>query len=510
LEWDYAPGKNWKIIPFTIYMDENSTSVSIQVNLSDTSGNKGTYSAGWKPVIDIISPAIEDLYDGRELKENENEELDFLVSDNIGVKDVEITIEFKPNSIISKEFLEEIDDVWSFNFYIPDYTDSIEYLVTAEDHSGNRITISNLVNVTQVENVSLEDLTAGNPMTGRSFKILFDLEMKYSAKLVDLFYRFDGGERKTVKGKINYEIENVPVEARVLEYGIEVIDRFGFHYSMTNQLDVLDIIPPNITIGYGIPLTGQLFDVVLEVSDNRETVFESLEVYIDDHWEEVEKKGNSFPIEIREDWSWLFLRGKALDDSGNEMEKNLSLMVADGTPPDIENIQTSITNGSDYMEIHFFANISDNRGISRIWIEYRMDEDDVRSIDIARYSGSEYRGTLILERTNDERELLYKVNAEDESGNVAATNESVLMIHPEYEENEKQNIGLILFTAILAIIIVSTILGVISIKKRTEKSDGYKVKNEDILKPSDEKKLLPASQKNNGGLHVGDGLEIVK
>ncbi len=288
LEWDHDSNKNWKRISFTIDMNIESSSISISISMKDLNGNIGVYQTGWKPIFDVISPTIIDLYDGEEFIETEIAHLDFLVSDNIGIGVVDIEIEFIPQSLIISEQLEQKGNVWSIEFFIPIYTKSISYTVIAKDLSGNSVIITNNVNVTQFENISIEDLTKGNPLTGKSFKISFGLKLKYSAKLVDIFYWFDKGEIITIKGKIDYTIRNVPQDAYVLHYGLNVIDKFNKSYSMSNQVNVIDIIPPEITFQYETPLTGHTCEVDMEVKDNWGFKSKSLEVYIEKHWEEVE------------------------------------------------------------------------------------------------------------------------------------------------------------------------------------------------------------------------------
>ncbi len=214
--------------------------------------------------------------------------------------------------------------------------------------------------------------------------------------------------------------------ASELYYNISASDSIG-NWNETGQLSITieeDSEKPSIIdLSPSTATTGEQFTIKANVTDNEE--LDSVFVY---YWTDVTDPENvtmdfmegdnySKTIDIPMDATELHYNISANDMVGNRKETGvIDLSITDNDPPSIDdNSDSSGTTGGSFA---FNVSVSDNIGVSDVYVEYWFGEtySDSQNITLTNVAGEFWTDQILLP-SNSTDTLHYNVSAKDTSGN---------------------------------------------------------------------------------------------
>ncbi|WP_455392586.1 right-handed parallel beta-helix repeat-containing protein [[Eubacterium] cellulosolvens] len=265
----------------------------------------------------------------------------------------------------------------------------------------------------------LEDLTVDDPNTGRSFFINCSVIENRLVQNVTIEYSINSGEYNlqsmtpSVNDTYFVKIE-IPNGSRTLLYLIIVEDDNNNTAKIEKNLNVIDIIPPEISyLSKEVPTTGDKFVLLADAHDNILVETFNLEYWFDSGYHFKLLFNDSLEIITPDDaieFNYIFT---ATDTSGNLKVMKNSLDVIDNDQPVINDIIPTATTGD---EVTICFKIFDNIEIRKTYLEYSFDGEENRRINLVSRGRVNSVGIFA---PNNSKELTYTIFSIDDSENIA-------------------------------------------------------------------------------------------
>jgi len=366
----------------------------------DGSNNMGAIT-GNMGVVDTISPTITDTTG----VPTTGDQLSFsvLVQDNWAVAAVHMEYWF------DNDVHKNVSYHQGLTVDVPSNATMLNYIISANDSSGNIVTLMRGVGVVDNDRPVITDQN-GVPTTGDNYTFKFSAQDNIGLCSTYLGYSFDGQEWTNVSYKDGLSV-GIPVDAKNLWYNLTVTDLGGNRASVSNVLSVTDNDPPVIQDLSGTPETGKAFVVRVEAKDNIGVEEVNIRYWFDEKHHTTGPMtftdGNyTRTIDIPDNARMLNYSITVADHSGLETVLNRSLKVVDVIGPQVTDRSTGPVTGKGFV---FDITATDNIGIAHVNIEYWFDLGKHVTIDRDKTSS--------IDVPQNATKLHYSVNATDMAGN---------------------------------------------------------------------------------------------
>ncbi len=396
----------------TIIAPANAKTLSYILSAVDNSSNWASLNLTSLDVIDNDPPLIVDNSGtpttGDEFKFN------FNITDNIDLSITYLEYWFDDNSHTNITLPEDE----GYQITVPEDAYTLYGVITAIDTSNNIGQLEISKQVIDNDSPIIQDLTKGLPETGFTFLIKCKVTDNRVIKTVKMEYWFDYNNpilaNMNLENNDLYSLEvNVPNSSKALNYKITGTDASNNSAQISNNLPVIDVIPPEIIdLTKGVPATGNLFEIEASVIDNIAVKLIYLEYWFDDNFEARINQSfyGNHSIIVPNDAQQLDYTIFALDTSNNGAKENNSLMVIDIIPPTIYELTKGLPTTGDDFEIKAYAD--DNIGVEFLYLEYWFDE--------AKHLKSVFDETELMIVPDNALELHYILIAIDFNANTAS------------------------------------------------------------------------------------------
>jgi parallel beta-helix repeat protein len=408
------------IFNLSIIVPTDAKNLSYLLSAVDSSENWAALNLTILDVIDNDPPVIFDKSGTPTTGDEFN--FNFEITDNIDLSTMYLEYWFDNKSHTNIT----LPDNQSYLITIPKNAFNLFALTTAIDSSNNIGQLEISKQVIDNDSPIIHDITIGSPETGRAFSIKCKIIDNRMIKNVKLEYWFD--YNNPILTDMNFENNdiysfevNVPNSSGDLYYKITGTDASGNSVQISNNLTVIDVIPPAIIDQTkGIPTTGNVFDIKASVIDNIAVKSIYLEYWFDDDFEVRINQSfdGSYSIIVPINVMKLDYIIYASDTSNNSAKENNSLIVFDIIPPKIyDNTKGSPTTG-DKFEIK--AHAEDNIGVELLYLEYWFDE--------SKHFKNIFNGIQLTIAPDNVIEFHYIIIAVDFTENVASFERTIMVI----------------------------------------------------------------------------------
>jgi hypothetical protein len=211
----------------------------------------------------------------------------------------------------------------------------------------------------------------------------------------------------------------IPSNAHILNYDILVRDISQNSAFLSVKKEIIDVIPPNITIIFSQPRTNKSLNFKCNITDNWNLKYVNLSYWFNESIISTVMRLNGTLFEINisipPNATVIHYNISALDLSGNIEFENGILIVLDDILPEIIDITLGEPRAGDSYIIH--VKVNDNIGIKKVYLKYWIDEKE--SVINMSLSGNIY--SIRIDIPNQSKRLSYQINALDVSDNNAKT-----------------------------------------------------------------------------------------
>jgi parallel beta-helix repeat protein len=387
-----------------------ATTVFVSAYGQDLAGNEVEDVSLLLNVTDILPPSISppDIY---VLDAGLRLSFSTVITDNIKVGGANLTVSWSGRGTITAPLTAE-GSVWSAIIDVPLDTVRSRWSIMAWDLQGNTAEASGSYD-DPVPITVLSDITTGTPMTGRSFRLAFEERSGLSVSDRTIMWWFETGDVNRTTGALNCTIF-VPENARTLNYGYRIVDGYGVEASIDGEKDVLDVIPPSITLSAGGPANDRPISIYWSVDDNV-AVKESYVLYRFDgsNWDRADGPEQMAVVHVPVRASVMELEGHVRDDTSIENVSFLRLDVLDPIAPIVARFELVYDIRNDTVVLR--ADFYDNRGPGDAkvnWSKGGMDQglidlDDAwngevtRELDLDGYRGEVSFMVVLIDRSGN-------------------------------------------------------------------------------------------------------------
>jgi len=387
-----------------------ATTVFISVYGQDLAGNEVEDVSLLLNVTDILPPSISppDIYT---LDAGLRLSFSTVITDNIKVGGANLSVSWSGRRTTTVPLMEE-GALWSAVLNVPLDAVRIRWKIMAWDLQGNTAEASGSYDY-PVPITVLSDITTGTPMTGRSFRLAFEERTGLSVADRTITWWFETGDVNRTTEALNCTIF-VPENARTLNYGYRIVDSYGVEASIDGEKDVLDVIPPSITVTARGPANDRPISIYWSVDDNV-AVKESYVLYRFDgsEWDRAEGPDHLVVVHVPVRASVMELEGHVMDDTSIENVSFLRLDVLDPIAPIVARFELvhDIRNDTVVLRADFY----DNRGPGSARVNWSKGGMDQGLIDLDDAWNGEVTRELDLDGFRGE--VSFRVVLIDRSGN---------------------------------------------------------------------------------------------
>ena len=236
-----------------ISVPENATTLNYTCHAVDAANNTNSTESRILSVLDDILPVLGTPHSDAYPTTGDPFNISLIAVDNIGVSEVRLVWR-SAGSIFNISLTNRTGDEWRTRINIPFNGTRLDYFLQARDEAGNwKSTISRMLAIMDDDDpVFGEDLTGGDPATGRDFYVTMTAADNVGIEGVDLSFSIDGAEQWiSMNGSETdpwYSSVTIPDIALWIDYSFVVSDAAGNQVSHPEEgmvrRSVLDMIDP--------------------------------------------------------------------------------------------------------------------------------------------------------------------------------------------------------------------------------------------------------------------------
>ncbi|MGA1820106.1 MAG: right-handed parallel beta-helix repeat-containing protein [Thermoplasmatota archaeon] len=389
--------------------------LNFRVIIKDNGGLQAVSEWNSLQVADVIDPVFTDLNPAT-IDGGSNITFRFGHYDNIGLSRVRLTLYIDR---VEKDVIHQFapfQSIIEFGAFIPEDALELRYALMGWDEAENDADLHRTMEVMDVIPPGITDLTTGFPVNGRSFSLSFRYDDNRELSSGFIYWRFDTGQQENVTVlSEDLRIQRVPVSAAMLTYSAGAMDGSGNWRVIERSLEVIDLTPPVVDLGFETPYTSQRLEVNVTAVDNRDVTYVMVRYSINDEsalLHAVEANG-SFLLDVPPDALSLTIYGYARDRSGNLNSMNRTVDVLDGTPPMISDHKVEVR--SDGM-LSLQLKVQDNRKVNSSWV--RLVGEDGSAIKVTLREASPGSFEAVFNEGNLAGWFGITFFADDEAGNI--------------------------------------------------------------------------------------------
>ncbi len=409
-------------------------------------------------VEDVIPPTADDI--SCSLPETGSMfHLWFDIRDNIALFNMNIIIELHGSEPIHYTRKDDLSDrfLWTVAIDIPISATVLSYAMTIEDAEGNHLELNRRVAIIDILPPLVERLDTDQPMTGRKMELAFSCWDNIGISSGTFYHWFDSGPSTMMEVTSDLNLAVYPPESsHVIHYRMTVFDSAGNNFTLDDDIDIIDVIPPSNDPVFSVPLTSHVWWVELKASDNMGVNRKWVEYSFDDGPMTTLMGGvdGTVSIPIPDESHIVVLKAFVEDTSGLISTIERRVDIADGTPPVITGHTMRKMTGTDH-EISVTAR--DNREVSMAWLVLMDGEGKEKRVLMKETGSGRYAIRMPSERLEGYRN--YTILVEDGSGLTARTGSMDLDVQGK-GANLKWTIAaiIVLLAAIIMILLLLTLV----------------------------------------------------
>ncbi len=405
----------------------NAKKLRYTISALDNSSNCAPQKLKTLYVTDNIHPNIID--NSGTPTTGDNFSFSFDITDNIEVLEVflEYWFDERPSNKVT---LPTFPERPIYHIIIPPDAFVLHSIVTTIDVSNNIEQLEIKKSIIDNDLPVINELMSEYPGTGRIFIFNYSIYENRLIKNASIEYWFNDGE--SILTSLNFkdneyylEVE-VPLDSKILRYNITAQDASDNVAWLDNNLDIIDVIPPEIyNLTEEIPTTGDRFEFKASVEDNIcvESIY--MAYWFDDNYDNIKNItfNNTFIIPIQSNALLLNNILTARDTSDNVRVKEIHLNVKDNDPPIINDEPPTPTTGDEF-NLNF--KITDNIEVSNIRLEYWFDEESENDHEKIEFGKTGSNNSIVAPYCS--KVLHYTLAAEDKEKNTAVINRDIKVI----------------------------------------------------------------------------------
>ncbi|MDI6703627.1 MAG: FlgD immunoglobulin-like domain containing protein [bacterium] len=412
------------------------------LTVKDEAGNIGT-AKGTITVSDVTPPKVASVTGDTSGTTGESVKIGITVTDNVGIKKVNIYYrEIGAEIDTVKEMEREGDDVYAWTIKMaPDKVGIIPYYIIIFDTLDNerREPLSGEYKITVTDNdpPTVQDVPGDiSTNTGKDVEIEIRLDDNIGIKGADLYYTPIDGREEKVSFRFGSPATATISVARdkigKIPYYIKVKDLKGNETRVPKgdgyyEVTVNDNEPPVIVLSPNNPTnaeSGGTVTIEADLIDN---------ISVKEAWLEyttrppggivspaspVDFMDGTADLKIKDDFRGrIDYKVVAIDTSNNKEEKEGEIFVSDTEPPTIEKV-TGDTEGTTGDPVQIEATVTDNTEVENVtlyWTNIGKEEDKV---EMTTSGGDVYKATIQLDKDKVGKANYYII-AEDVAGKEA-------------------------------------------------------------------------------------------
>ncbi len=433
----------------SIDVPEEALETVIDVIVSDISGNEKVVQITDITVKDSLPPFLEDRTVGRP-RTGGPFDMTFIVKDNHAVSSMVLLT--SQDGIDGAPIWGEgplSGPTWVVQVPIKTTTRELTFTLKVEDRSGNEQVLRGSYLVMDTIGPVIERIDTNEPLTGEPFELRFMISDNWGTFHGELEWWFDDGQAYRMElPSERTMVPQVPISAKELHYVVHIEDENANAAEFDQVLQIRDIIPPALSVGFSGPRTSSQWLVHLSSSDNWgmgqiwfNRSFDGGPIVANDHTGGPDNI--TIQIEVPEDALRVNLDCSVRDVTGLINSFKRTIDIADGTPPVIiGHTMRKVTGGNH----EFTVTGRDNRELYKAWLILRDGVGNEKKVLMKEMGDGRYVHSLVSERLKGYRN--YSVIIEDGSGLTASTGSLDLDVQDQ-GSNELWTIIIFIFLLVL-------------------------------------------------------------
>jgi parallel beta-helix repeat protein len=354
-----------------IKVPDNAEVMYYQLSAVDNSSNWANHSIVTLNVTDNDAPLVLDMSGTPTTGD------DFLfyfdIQDNFEIKSAVLEFQLDNDETINRI---DLPETYQYTSIVPENALELLFTVETADQVNNKRKIEFVKPVLDNDAPEIEDHTSPNPETGMPFLLNFSVTDNIGLENLTFQYWFDKDDKidlylNNLSFDYLFEIE-MPVNASKLNYNIQAIDRTNNVKTYGKELDIIDILDPEINCSFiPPPTTGEHFILDIDAKDNFEIKLINLEYWFENHSHHFIVYKNPLSILAPLNASKFYYLISAVDENDNMAEFLGQCPVIDNDEPTLIDHSSKIARtGYDFLITSY---IEDNVNVSSVIFRYIID-----------------------------------------------------------------------------------------------------------------------------------------